>query len=371
MHPSTPVRRRLLVAGLAITIATGTTLLVTQHPSAATRPTAVVAVGDSFASGEGAGSYEPATDRPSNHCHRSANSQVHQAVIPGIDARISIGCSGATTEDVRLGGTSRYGEQPQAERLRGIARDYQVKAVVLTIGMNNIGFANLVIDCIRAYFLLGPRCQDSWADRVTSSLAAGAPKVAQDIADIRTVMREAGYADRDYQLVVQSYSSPFAVENRYSLTKAFHGCPFRTDDTRWARETLVPQIGRTISAEAAAAGARFLDLSPALNGREVCAAGLTHSQEWANGVFVDLTQLRSGLAENLVTQSAHPNARGHAQLARCLTAFYALTAQSARCERGPDGNLAPVLGAIPPVVPRTVAPIPEPEPAAEPIPGEA
>jgi lysophospholipase L1-like esterase len=371
MRPPAPVRRRLLVVGLAITIATGTTLVSTQLPSAATRPTAVVAVGDSFASGEGAGSYEPATDRPGNFCHRSANGQVQYAAIAGIDARISIGCSGATTDDVRLGGTSRYGEAPQAERLRGIARDYQVKAVVLTIGMNNIGFANLVIDCVRAYFLLGPRCQDSWADRVTSSLADGAPKIAQDIADIRTVMREAGYADRDYQLVVQSYSSPFAVENRYSLTKAFHGCPFRTDDTRWARQTLVPQIGRTISREAAAAGARFLDLGPALHGREVCASGLTHSQEWANGVFFSVEQLRNGIGENLVSQSAHPNARGQAQLGRCLTAFYALTAMSARCVRGADGNLAPVVSTIPPIVPHTIPPIPEPEPAAEPIPGEA
>jgi len=371
---SAPPRHRLLVAGLAIAIATGTTVMTTQilGASAAVRPTAVVAIGDSFAAGEGAGSYEPDTDRAGNLCHRSTTSAVNNTAIPGIEARISLGCSGATTDHVRLGGEVRYGEAPQAERLRVVARDYRVKVVVLTVGVNNIGFANLVIDCMRAYFLIGPRCQDSWSAKVTNTLAETAPKLAQIIADVRTVMRDAGYATSDYELVLQSYSSPFAVDNRYSLTKAFQGCPFRADDSRWARDVAVPQIAAAISRAAADAGARFLDLGPALHGREVCAAGITHSQEWANGVFVDVRQLRNGLGENLVQQSAHPTARGYAQLGRCLTAFYALAATNGRCVRGADGNLAAVaVGGLAPVAPHTVPPIPEPSPAAEPIPGEA
>lgn len=371
MRQSSP-RRRLLLVGLAIAVASGSAVTTQVIPASASRPTAIVAIGDSFAAGEGAGSYEPASDRPGNACHRSTTGQINQTAVPGVAARITIGCSGATTDNVRLGGVVRYGEAPQAEQLRTVARNYQVTSVVLTAVMNNIGFANLVIDCMRAYFLLGPRCQDSWQPKVTAALATAAPKLAQNIADIRTVMREAGYADSDYQLILQSYSSPFAADNRYSITKPFHGCAFRDDDARWARDVAVPQIAATISKAASDAGARFLDLGPTLFGREVCARGVSHSQEWANGVFFDLTQLRNGIGEHLVQQSAHPNARGYGQMARCLTAFHAMSAAKARCVRGADGNAGAVaVSAVTSVTPHTVPTIPEPAPAEEPIPGEA
>ncbi len=372
MRKASP-RRRLLLAGLAIAIATGTTLATTTVlPASAARPTAIVAIGDSFAAGEGAGSYEPASDRFGNICHRSTVGQVNQTAVPGVSARISIGCSGATTDNVRLGGEPRYGEAPQAEQLRTVARNYQVKTVVLTAGMNNIGFANLVIDCMRAYFLLGPRCQDSWQPKVTAALETVRPKLTQVVADIRTVMRDAGYADGDYQLILQSYASPFTGESRYSITKAFHGCAFRDDDARWARDVAVPQIAATISGVAADTGARYLDLGPTVYGREVCAKGITHSQEWANGVFFDIAQLRNGLPEGVVVQSAHPNSKGYAQMARCLTAFHAQQAAKARCVRGADGNATSVpVSAVPPVAPHTLPRVAEPAPAEEPIPGES
>jgi len=343
--------------------------------SADTRPVAVVAMGDSVASGEGAGAYEPGTDRPGNLCHRSTVGEIARTTIPGVDRRVNLACSGARTSDVALGGSTRYGEAPQAERLRAVARDNRVTLVVLTVGANDVGFYDLVLDCIRAYFLLGPRCQDAWRTRLPAALAAAAPRIAANLADIRAVMREAGYADDAYQLVLQSYSSPVTEDMRYFFTRALEGCPVRLDDARWARESVVPQLSATMGLVAAGSGARFLDLGPALRGREACARGVTRAQEWATGVYVDVAQLRNGVGGNLVQQSLHPNALGHAQLGRCLTAFAALAAQAARCVRGADGSLAPVATTVSAAslraglraaAQRRVARVPEPAPVADP-----
>ena len=324
-------------------------------------PPVVVTLGDSLASGESAGEYAPGTDQAGNFCHRSALSQTAAATLTG--ARINLACSGATTANVRLGGQARYGEAPQAEQLRAVAREHRVTAVVLTIGANDLGFAPLVLDCVQAYLLLGRRCQDVWTPTLTAKFTALAAGVARSLADVRSVLREAGYADDAYQLVLQSYPSPVTEQNRYLLTKALQGCPIRNDDALWARTVLVPALAATLADVAKAGGARFLDLSRSMYGREVCALGIDRTQEWVTGIRIDLGSLRAGLGPQLVQQSLHPNAAGHAQLGRCLTAFTATTDPAGRCVTGPDGNLTAVpLGAVQPTAPRTLPVTTEPPP---------
>jgi lysophospholipase L1-like esterase len=336
--------RPLLALLLAATTAASAVVAVSGPAQAAPPggPTAIVGLGDSIASGEAAGAYEPGTDQYGNFCHRSTRAYLQVAPIAGVDRRTNLACSGATTANLALNGTARYGEAPQIQRLRTLAVTSRLRLVTVTIGANDVGFAPLVLDCIRAYFLLGPRCQDVWATRIPAGLAAAAPKIGADLADIRTVMREAGYADADYQLVLMSYTSPVTEDNRYVFTRAFEGCPLRLDDAQWARDSVVPQFTATMGAVAAQAGARFLDMGPSLRGREVCARGITHSQEWARGIQIDLAQILNGLGLNLVQQSLHPNALGHLQFGRCLALFAAQAAASARCVRQADGNLAAV-----------------------------
>ncbi|MGA8115705.1 MAG: GDSL-type esterase/lipase family protein [Actinocatenispora sp.] len=358
--------RRVLVAVTAAALG----LLTLGVPAGAAagsagKPTAVVSLGDSFISGEGAGDYESGTDQPGNFCHRSANAEIKETTL-AVDARINLACSGAVTDNIAINGTPQNGEQPQADHLRQVANDYDVKLVVLTIGANDVGFTPLVLDCIKAYFLLGPRCQEGWAQKFPDALAAAAPKVAANLADIRTVMREDGYADGDYQLVLQSYSSPVTEDNRYGWDKTFQGCPVRDDDAAWARSVVVPAYSSTLGQVAAQSGARFLDLGPSLRGREVCAEGIDHDQEWANGVVIDIEQIKNGLGENIVRQSLHPDALGHQQFGRCLTAFYGQGSANAKCVRGDDGNLSPVpesvAAATRPFRVHTVPVRPEPAP---------
>jgi len=133
-----PIRRMVALAGGTLLTAGLLVVAGSASPAAAapgSGPTAVVALGDSAISGEGAGAYEPDTNGPGgDFCHRSTRALIQQTAIPGIQNKISLACSGAASSDVRINGTTHYTEPSQADRLRTVARDNDVKMIVLQIG---------------------------------------------------------------------------------------------------------------------------------------------------------------------------------------------------------------------------------------------
>ena len=154
--PSPIARRMVALAGGTLLTAGLLAVAGSASPAAAapgTGPTAVVALGDSAISGEGAGAYEPGTNGPGgDFCHRSTRALIQQTAIPGIQSRISLACSGAASSDVRINGTAQYTEPSQADRLRAVARDNDVKMIVLQIGANDDPqFAGTVLSCVEAW----------------------------------------------------------------------------------------------------------------------------------------------------------------------------------------------------------------------------
>jgi hypothetical protein len=132
-------------------------LLLLAAPAMA-RPTAIVAMGDSFISGEGGrwlgnGSepfgtrsgtdraahgcgtlgceYDPARvygSSEANDCHRSDVAPIASAPID-VDAKVNLACSGAKARDLwpgDEGGTSQFEEAPEADQLAAVARRDQV-----------------------------------------------------------------------------------------------------------------------------------------------------------------------------------------------------------------------------------------------------
>ena len=83
--------------GLASMLVAVLTLYV--NPASAT-PRYVVALGDSFTSGEGAPPFEPATDTRLNRCHRSTEAYVHVAARSIGAGSLNVACSGARTKDL-------------------------------------------------------------------------------------------------------------------------------------------------------------------------------------------------------------------------------------------------------------------------------
>ncbi|MDK1476164.1 GDSL-type esterase/lipase family protein [Streptomyces sp. 549] len=312
------------------------------------RPTAIVGIGDSLTSGEGGGSYR-AGRAPGQWCHRSAHAQVELARPPGVDTTVNLACSGAGTDHVRLGGSRHYGERPQTEALADVTRTHDVRSIVLTVGANDIPVAGLAVECALRFLTWRPACADRWDTELPKRLTALQPRIEQNLRDIRTVMRRSGRPDDSYDLILQSYASPSGGVSRHSLLRrAAEGCPFSDRDMRWVRDTMFPALTATSAKVAAAVpGVRFLDLTHALDGRQVCAPGTTRKAELSWGVHLDPTRLVHGPGPNLVAHSLHPNAAGHRELARCLAQFHTHPDPSATCVRPPGPDRGPQLAPRP------------------------
>jgi lysophospholipase L1-like esterase len=324
----------LVGAGLALLAAP---TAAAQPPD---RPTAVVALGDSAASGEGAGSYEAGTrGEGGDWCHRSTNAYIVQTGLA--EHAVNLACSGAQSADVAFGPGVHYTEGSQAQRLVEVAKRYRVTAVVLQVGANDDpAFGDVVVSCVAAWLNpLKPGCSAGLASQWPARVAAMAPKVEQAVTDVREAMRRAKYDDSDYTFVLASYASP--VTEKMVALHGVRGCPFRVEDAKWGRTVAVPQLSAGLRGVADRTGVRFLDLSRATEDREACSHQL-RSQEWQRRLAVSPTAFATGglaASGHLAQESFHPNAAGQTQVGGCLGEFVRSADNGGQCLVGPDGQL--------------------------------
>ncbi len=327
-------RRWALLASCVATLAG----LVVSAPAAAlaqqvpTGQTAVVALGDSAASGEGAGDYEAGTrGENGNWCHRSANAYVHRTGLA--EHGINLACSGATSAEVAGG---------QAAALADAARTHRVTTVLLQVGANDDPQVTTVgRQCIQVWLQpWKPDCAPTQAPLWEQRLVGMAPKVQAAVAAVHTAMGRAGYGEGDYAVVLASYASP--VTEKMVTAGGARGCPFRRADAAWGRTVAVPALSAALRDVATRSGARFLDLSRATEGYEAC----SHSQrsaEWQRRITVNPEAYAYGQLDtvglHLAQESFHPNAAGHGQFAGCVAEFVRSEASAGQCLVGPDGNL--------------------------------
>jgi hypothetical protein len=151
--------------------------------------------------------------------------------------------------------------------------------------------------------------------------------VGRAIDDVRATMTEAGYRDRSYRLIVQSYPAPMpaAADMRYPESDSdarflTGGCPFYDADVDWGHTDLVGQLADSLHAVAADHRAQFLDVRAAFRGHELCSAEAEQPEtaprastsEWMRWIDIAHSQ-GTPFAESL-----HPNAYGQEALGRCL-----------------------------------------------------
>lgn len=111
-------------------------------PAQAATQAEYVALGDSYASGLGAGSYDPA----SGDCKRSTGNYPHQWVAANPEYRLTdVSCSGATIQDVRDNQLS--------------ALSSSTNFVTVTVGGNDALFSTLAEGCVTK--------DDSWCQTAT------------------------------------------------------------------------------------------------------------------------------------------------------------------------------------------------------------
>jgi lysophospholipase L1-like esterase len=315
-------------------------LLGVPAVAAAQTPTAVVVLGDSAASGEGAGDYDPGTrGENDNWCHRSKHAYVNRTGLA--TESVNLACSGAKSGDVAFGTGTHYTEGSQAQQLIGVAGRYQVTTVIVQVGANDDAavFATGVA-CMRAF--IDPReppCRETIGPLVPERMAATAPKVEKAVRDVRAAMRQAGYGGTDYTLVLASYASP-VTEHMLPL-QAISGCPYSRPDAGWGRTTLFPALSTALHGVAERTGARFLDMARATEGYEACTKPLQR-QEWQRRITVDPEALVHGgldaIGFHLAQESFHPTAAAHAEMGRCMGEFVRSGSDAAACVAGADGK---------------------------------
>ncbi len=264
-------------------------------------------------------------------CHRSDVADVHHS---GGVSTINLACSGAVANNVwraSQGGVSQNGWAPQADQLAAVAAGTDIDVIVLSIGGNDLGFSDIIIQCTSDWMTSTwwntKTCNGQGQQDVNNAMPGAMADVAKAIDEVNAVMAAAG--DTDYRFVLRSYASPIprGSENRYPETGWSRlndgGCPFWNVDSDWARDSLVPQISSNLASVAATKGVEFLDVQDLLEDREVCSTSTSHvgtggpngaSHEWARW-------LNTGWNQGDMQESMHPNAYGQEAAGNCLEAM--------------------------------------------------
>lgn len=203
----------------------------------------VVGIGDSYMSGEGGRWATNTSAMTSNQgyqigtakqvygdtaadstsiyrgCHRAASAPMAFS-DPGWHSQ-NLACSGAQTFTVASAPETTYFKPGvdfekvqtadgrigtgQAAQLQEFATTHNVKAITLSIGGNNAGFADVTSSCVADY-LIYTYCSDQKAqqDRVTPAAKATlVDQLDKALENVHTAMSNAGYSTSDYRVVYQ------------------------------------------------------------------------------------------------------------------------------------------------------------------------
>ena len=275
--------------------------------------------------------YEKGTEN--GGCHRSDVAEIKSASL-AVDERIDLSCSGGQTRNIfraSQGGAGQNGEPPQADKLLPVARDKNVKLIMVSIGGNDLGFASIIGACLQAYTAKTGPCEPSQQQKIDSLKAQAIAGVGKALDEIRAVMTHAGYSLGDYRLILQTYPSvaPRAAETRYPETgpeRTANGCPFYDQDLNWARDRAAPQIGAVVKAGAASRGVETLDLIDAFQGHEFCSVNSAQSTPTARPTAAGAEWGRflggSTVQQGELQEAFHPNAYGQQAIGACVTQVF-------------------------------------------------
>ena len=368
-------------------------LIVLAVLPAAARADKVVSLGDSAISGEagrwagntnGSPSRTDALGPTAYHdnaagtgeaiagCHRSKSAEVH--IGGGVDS-VNLACSGARTYSRVSDGNFKpgidfynvNGNKGQALALQELASapTKDIKAVVVLIGANDYGFADIVQTCVTDW-LTSPSwwknyCQDdsniaamftqSNIDTITNNVRAAFERV-------KDAMAAGGYSETQYDILAQTYSAPLPLSSgfRYGETgftrQTVGGCGVWNRDANWARSTVVNALNNTTrKAVAGMSNVKVLNMDEALAGRKLCenTVGLLEEKgvaNWQSPGAVDKSEwvqqirtLTTLFPPYLLQEDAHPNYWGQLALRNCFRqAYNGGATRAGTCSRGTGLN---------------------------------
>lgn len=329
----------------------------------------IVGMGDSLMSGDGSRWAGNATD-DSSKTDVSSQSYFEQGVstgrcLRGKNAEIHIGnvksfnlaCAGAKTfSEIEPNFTSgidfyhKNSDKGQALLLQELASKHtgKIDAIYLSIGINNLGFGKILLDCSLEY-IKGKSCKKSTASSDRNLRSIG-DSIFSACMNIMTAMKNADYEPGTFTLVIQTYPSimpnsgnmryeekAMLVGNERMLIRARRGCPVMDSDIDQVNNTLLKKFNEIIVKTAerlANVNPKFkikvLRLDNALNGRRLCESGVGTIEEknlesWRESGAVNklewATQIRF-LGDYDKRESSHPNYWGSLAIRNCVRQSY-------------------------------------------------
>ena len=306
----------------------------------------VVALGDSYSSGEGVEPYSADSDNPNDGCHRSTRAYSALITLPAQTVPLGqnandeydfLACSGAHSTSITGNavdgphdedpydtdwGTPYFDHDEDLQADSGYL-DASTDAVTLSIGGNDARFA----DVIKACTISGALFHDCSGDGFVmpgddQSLNTLEPHIISDLlpGKLESTYLAIHQAAPNAVIYVVGYPMlfPATEDERYAECPA--NLTLSGDDEGWINSMSV-LMTNTISTAVAAVAAlgvniHFVDPTAAFTGHDVCA-----SAAWINGIVARSSSGSGSTSPG--TGSFHPKAAGQAAYARLVTAAMA------------------------------------------------
>ncbi|WP_086558635.1 SGNH/GDSL hydrolase family protein [Streptomyces africanus] len=239
----------------------------------------VVAMGDSYTSGEGAGDYSPESDTSHgtsqwNACRRSANAWPRKVILPFNSSTIgeladkndssidfqNVSCSGAHTWQLTSGNPTPWGKignfHEKSQTDSGVLSP-DTSLVMLTIGGNDgDNFTKAVTKC----YIIGVCDRNDYTANVD-----------QSVQDTGGLISDIAAAAPNAQIVLMNY--PHLVSDSPCLTADFDDLNYLADYVRDKQKAKAEELRK------AGIKVAFADAIPAFKGHGIC-----DSDEWINRI---------------------------------------------------------------------------------------
>jgi hypothetical protein len=304
----------------------------------------------------------------------------------------NLACSGARAKNLwplGEGGEAYRGEAPQITQLGDIARDHDIKLIVVGIGGNDMGFADAITECITAWVTKhmtpvdSASCIGALESDIIRRIDGVQPKLEKTVELIRKEMSRRNR--NDYQIVLMGYPNIIPDFDGFKYAagdRRLKKCPFNGADAQWIEDRLVPALNAMVAGAARQAGVSFISLENAFDGHRLCEGGTTRpvnlrfvtdkEAEWVRFVDYDTRDKVGYLAKVVLWQrffsippialvpsvvkelkkadqgdlqeSLHPNHFGQQAIGTCLRRFWSElgvkggAARSLTCRNGGSGR---------------------------------
>jgi lysophospholipase L1-like esterase len=286
-----------LAAVLALASVPAAASAVTIPPSPGGPAYSYVALGDSYASGEGLSPFASGSDTSADKCHRSLRSYPFL-----IHAELALGrfhdyaCSGATTD--RISTSTQYGPEGLPQAYHRPVEHAQL--VTVTVGGDDVGFSHDLTYCAEHKY-----CQRnaSFVNAVNQEFAALPAKLDAAYDAIRRNKRKRA------TIIVLGYPRLFPMIKSHQQCQIIHGhFGFGFEDSEQDYfNAKAAQLDQLVSAAATRAGFFFISPLDAFVGHAQC-----DPDPWLNGLSIHIGDHPTFKA------SFHPNTEGQREYANLL-----------------------------------------------------